>query len=217
MQASQLRHSNGAPLLEIYGNHARPDGWVPAAASCRAWQDRARRHVHPKHLALLSVLTLHTAPLPATPTGECLACCSAKRQGSTLTFSLLDPSGRYLSWRAAAQAMMEAGLHVREEGSGRAGPAELGARPACLASSRCHGLTLHARLLPLRLYRCAAAACATLESSAPPQASRPCLVCGRASVLASILPPQVGLNGMFQKHRHEIVGACIPCCRHERG
>jgi hypothetical protein len=38
--------------------------------------------------------------------------CSAKRQGSTLTFSLLDPSGQYLSWRAAAHAMMEAGLHV---------------------------------------------------------------------------------------------------------
>lgn len=38
--------------------------------------------------------------------------CSATRQGSTLTFSLRDPSGQYLSWRAAAQAMMEAGLHV---------------------------------------------------------------------------------------------------------
>ncbi|KAL4457811.1 hypothetical protein ABPG75_012676 [Micractinium tetrahymenae] len=65
-QASQLGHSNGAPLLEIYGNHARPD--------------------------------------------------RAVRQGSTLTFSLLDPLGEYLSWQAAAQAMMAAGLHVRSGG-----------------------------------------------------------------------------------------------------
>ncbi|KAI7838435.1 hypothetical protein COHA_007698 [Chlorella ohadii] len=72
-QASQLRHSNGTPLLEIYGNHARPD--------------------------------------------------SAKRQGSTLTFSLLDPSGQYLSWRAAAHAMMDAGLHVRS--GGMCNPGEL--------------------------------------------------------------------------------------------
>ena len=49
-------------------------------------------------------LTLPSCP-PAPP-------CSATRQGSTLTFSLRDPSGQYLSWRAAAQAMMEAGLHV---------------------------------------------------------------------------------------------------------
>ncbi|KAL4443065.1 hypothetical protein ABPG77_008556 [Micractinium sp. CCAP 211/92] len=65
-QASQLLHSNGAPLLEIYGDHGRTD--------------------------------------------------RAERQGSTLTFSLLDPSGEYLSWQAAAQAMMDAGLHVRSGG-----------------------------------------------------------------------------------------------------
>lgn len=65
-QASQLHHSNGAPLLEIYGSHGRPN--------------------------------------------------SALRQGSTLTFSLVDPSGGYLSWQAAAKALMEARLHVRSGG-----------------------------------------------------------------------------------------------------
>lgn len=73
------------------------------------WQACAPPHHHPP--------PPHPTP-PHSPTQ-----CSDKHQGSTLTFSLLDPSGEYLSWRDAARAMMEAGLHVRS--GGMCNPGEL--------------------------------------------------------------------------------------------
>lgn len=104
LQASQLKHSNGAPLLEIYGNHARPDRQAVNGNMRHSTIDNRATSA-----AIAGVLHL----TPTTPCPCPVVVRSATRQGSTLTFSLLDPSGQYLSWRAAAHAMMEAGLHVR--------------------------------------------------------------------------------------------------------
>jgi hypothetical protein len=135
---SALRHSNGAPLVQVFGKHHLPNApqvnapWsrfvhshpplpLPSAPRCRPGASRPPRHhtttttttpppppSHHHHHHHTTTTTTPTATITPPPPPA-----YAQVQGGILNFEVLAPSGQALSYKAFEKEAADAGFHVR--------------------------------------------------------------------------------------------------------